>query len=528
MEELKSLVNLGNGKGNKELDKEIEMNRQYMSLIMNDSQDADQNLNVDKKKRVLDYLQDQIWDELLTNENLSSILLIAESSINNWDEYFYILEYAIMKISSIWGKEQLVDQYLSRLLLWSANHGNMDFSIANLKEFHSTEAKMSIISQLLDLSSIDDTHILFIENILPRPNNYDNCLVLTIKIAFLKSQKMWDSKYIDSARELLNTIIEKKWKLNIFDKKFVEYARPYFESLNYVWISIETKDININPNSIINDWDRWTCAENLIELSLIMKDFWFDPSLIFQTAVDVAKMHTNLVNIDYLECADSIRKFNHSIPETALKLWKYDLAEKLCEEFMHHIDYKHLFIKKLWNQKTIWMPIEEKEIAVQKMVEQYLSDKEVSDSTIELKKSVWLDISWDFKEYLKILYENNSAPYSNSTLIDIIKFTCLAGNFKYIPQLIWKCEKGEKAIFVNSLINCNELEWLEYFLDYLIENNLVDEKYIGNNGNPHYIALRILKLTNLDYLIYFYDKYKQYFPHIENDFSNLIQNYEEY
>jgi hypothetical protein len=36
--------------------------------------------------------------------------------------------------------------------------------------------------------------------------------------------------------------------------------------------------------------------------------------------VDVAKMHTNLVNIDYLECADSIRKFNHSIPETALKL----------------------------------------------------------------------------------------------------------------------------------------------------------------------------------------------------------------
>jgi hypothetical protein len=66
----------------------------------------------------------------------------------------------------------------------------MDFSIANLKEFHSTEAKMSIISQLLDLSSIDDTHILFIENILPRPNNYDNCLVLTIKIAFLKSQKM--------------------------------------------------------------------------------------------------------------------------------------------------------------------------------------------------------------------------------------------------------------------------------------------------------------------------------------------------
>jgi hypothetical protein len=34
------------------------------------------------------------------------------------------------------------------------------------------------------------------------------------------------------------------------------------------------------------------------------------------------------------------------------------------------------------------MPIEEKEIAVQKMVEQYLSDKEVSDSTIELKKSV--------------------------------------------------------------------------------------------------------------------------------------------
>jgi hypothetical protein len=60
MEELKSLVNLGNGKGNKELDKEIEMNRQYMSLIMNDSQDADQNLNVDKKKRVLDYLQDQI------------------------------------------------------------------------------------------------------------------------------------------------------------------------------------------------------------------------------------------------------------------------------------------------------------------------------------------------------------------------------------------------------------------------------------------------------------------------------------